>query len=309
MERREFLQLSSLATAGLLTSKESIAAPRENTVITIAHTNDVHSRLDPFPMDGSKLQGLGGISARKKILNQLRKEKGNLLLLDCGDMFQGTPYFNLYKGEPELKAMSYLGYDAGTLGNHDFDGGIENLATQLRHANFPLVNANYDFNNTALEDKIAPFIIKKVNGIKVGIIGVGIELKGLVPDALTGGIEYNNPITIVNELADKLKRQKKCELVIILSHLGYEYKDPKKIDDITLARETTNVDAILGGHTHTFLDQPTEVKNAKGKTVFINQAGWAGVQLGLLEFDFFHVKDMGYRAKGHSGIFVKETSV
>ena len=126
------------------------------------HTNDVHSRLEPFPLDGSPNAGLGGVAARATIIKQIRNEEKNVLLLDAGDIFQGTPYFNLYKGEPEIKAMSMLGYDASTMGNHDFDAGIDNFGHQLQHANFPIINCNYDFSNTSLKDKIIPYkIIQK----------------------------------------------------------------------------------------------------------------------------------------------------
>lgn len=312
MTRKEFVQLSSLAAIGSIAGSSNVLASpqkKEAKKLLITHTNDVHSRLDPFPMDGSKLQGLGGIKARKQLLDKLRKEHKNVLLLDCGDMFQGTPYFNLYKGEPEIKAMSHLGYTAGTLGNHDFDGGVENLANQLIHANFPIINANYDFSDSPLENKIMPYLLKKIDGIKVGIIGVGIELDGLVPKNLTGKITYKNPIPIVNNLAEKLKIKKRCDMVIVISHLGFEYDNKNKISDKVLANETQFVDLILGGHTHTFLEQPFEAKNLQNQTVLINQVGWAGVQLGTLEFDFFQQKDISFVPNPHNGIFMKETSV
>jgi 5'-nucleotidase len=309
MDRRKFLQITSLSAAALaLNNKTLWAATSKNAPLVIAHTNDVHSRLDPFPMDGSKLQGLGGIKARKFTLDQLRATHPDLFLFDCGDMFQGTPYFNLYKGEPEIKAMNYLAYDAGTLGNHDFDGGMENLALQLSKAQFPIVNANYDFSNTILEGKIAPYVILRKGVHKVGVIGVGIELNGLVPDALCKGIVYNNPVPVVNKLAKELKK-KKCDFIVVLSHLGYDYENKNKISDKALAAATKHVDLILGGHTHTFLEKPTTVKNLEQKNVFINQVGWAGVQVGLLEFDIFQQKNNSDGLNAHSGIFVKQTSV
>jgi 5'-nucleotidase len=311
MNRRKFLQYTGTASGLLLANQfpiEALGANNQSTKqLTILHTNDVHSRLDPFPMDGSKYEGMGGVANRKKMIDEIKQSNDNILLLDCGDIFQGTPYFNLYKGEPEMKAMTALGYDAGTIGNHDFDGGIENLAKQLVHANFPLVNCNYDFTNTPLENKIPPYIVIKKGGLKIGIIGVGIQLKGLVLPDMYGNTKYNNPVPLANEYAHLLKVKKKCDMVICLSHLGYEYKDDK-LSDSTFAPQTKNIDLILGGHTHTFLEQPTIAKNNVGKQIIINQVGWAGIQLGSLKFDLIQQKDNGISLNSHSGIFIEKTS-
>jgi 5'-nucleotidase len=312
MNRRKFLQRTATASGLLLCNQLPLdafasqnKAPQQ---LTILHTNDVHSRLDPFPMDGSKYQGMGGVANRKKTIDEIRQSTNNVLLLDCGDIFQGTPYFNMYKGEPEIKAMTALGYDAGTIGNHDFDDGIENLANQLVHANFPLVNCNYDFTNTPLENKIPPYIIIKKGGLKIGIIGVGIQLKGLVLEQLYGNTKYTEPVAKANEFAHLLKHKKKCDMVICLSHLGFEYKDDK-ISDKIFATQTQNIDVILGGHTHTFLDKPFLATNNVSKQIIINQVGWAGIQLGCLKFDFFHQNDNGISLNDHSGIFIKKTSI
>jgi 5'-nucleotidase len=311
MNRRYFLKQSSAATALLMANQfplDAIAKASSAKQLCILHTNDVHSRLDPLPMDGSKYQGMGGVSNRKKMIDQIKQSNDTILLLDSGDIFQGTPYFNLYNGEPEIKAMTALGYNASTIGNHDFDGGIENLANQLVHANFPLVNCNYDFTNTPLEHKIPPYTIIKKNGIKIGIIGVGIQLKGLVLEQMYGNTKYNEPVVLANKYADFLKHKKKCDMIVCLSHLGFEYKDDK-ISDKTFAAQTQNIDLILGGHTHTFLDQPFVMKNSVGKQVIINQVGWGGIQLGQLKFDFFQQKDNSISLQSHSGIFIKKTSV
>lgn len=300
--------MSSLLGGGLLAMPHSLSA-RTSQPLVIAHTNDIHSRLDPFPQDGSALAGLGGVKARKQAIDKLRALHEDVLLLDCGDMFQGTPYFNFYKGEAEIKSMNYLGYNAGTLGNHDFDGGLDNLALQISAAQFPIINANYDFTNTVLENKIPPYIIKNIGSHKVGIIGIGIDLDGLVPKQLFGNISYSNPIEKMNYFTAHLKRKKKCDFVIVLSHLGYEYKNAKKISDQDLARESYDVDLILGGHTHTFLDEPKVLINMNKKNVFINQVGWGGVQLGVLKFDKFQEKNTEFGLKAHNGIFLKETSI
>jgi 5'-nucleotidase len=287
MKREEFIQ-KSLA-AGMLLGASSFPfeafAKSDGRKITILHTNDQHSRIEPFPMDGGKYQGLGGFSQRALLINEIRKQEKNVLLLDSGDIWQGTPYFNLYGGEVEFKLMSEMKYDASTLGNHDFDKGIDGFVKQLPHAAFPFLNCNYDFTDTAMEGKILPHKIFSVEGIKIGVFGVGIELKGLVPQDLFGNIKYNDPIANANRTAKQLKLEHDCDLVICLSHLGYKYEE-KKVSDVDLATQCRNIDLILGGHTHTFFTKPEEFRNADGAKVLVNQVGWAGIYLGRLDFYF-----------------------
>ena len=262
-----------------------LAADVRSYKLTILHTNDVHSRIDPFPMDGGANQGLGGVAARAELIEKIRAEEGQVLLLDAGDIFQGTPYFNFYKGEPEIKAMSTMKYDATTIGNHDFDAGLENLATQLaNHATFPMLVANYDFSGTPMEYKYQPYKIFKKGKIKVGVFGVGIEMAGLVSESLYAGTKYLDPVMKGNEIASALKKEKDCDLVICLSHLGNSYSG-NKVSDKRLATETENIDLIIGGHTHTFLDAPIVYKNKNGEDVLVNQVGWGGINLGRLDFD------------------------
>jgi len=286
--RKSFIRNAALTT-GALVAGPSLAEAAEwfsSLKLTILHTNDVHSRLEPFPMDGGRNQGLGGVAARTQIINQVRREEEHVLLLDAGDIFQGTPYFNLYKGEPEIKAMTQMGYDACTIGNHDFDAGMENLATQLRHANFPMLISNYDFNGTPMENKTKPYMIIKKGKIKIGIFGIGIEGHGLIPDNLFGSTKYLDPIQKANETAGQLKNNERCDMIICLSHLGFQYKGSDKVSDEVLAGSTENIDLIIGGHTHTFFDKPISYKNKKGDDVIVNQVGWAGIVLGRLDFEF-----------------------
>ena len=309
--RRKFIQQSALAAGALLTSNSLFAElQRENALkkLTILHTNDVHSRLEPFPMDGGRNQGLGGVAARAELIQKIRSEEQQVLLLDAGDIFQGTPFFNLYKGEPEMKAMAAMGYDAATIGNHDFDAGLENLATQLKHGKFPLVICNYDFTSTPMEFKYQPYKIFKKGKLKIGVTAVGIEMNGLVPDSLFGNTKYLNPIQKANETAAKFKKDDGCDMIICLSHLGYEYKtNPNKVSDQVLAKETENIDLIIGGHTHTFLDEPVVLKNKTGSDVLVNQVGWAGIILGRLDFEFtgYKPKDL---AKSHTVVVGKKTN-
>jgi 5'-nucleotidase len=286
--RRKFLGQATLAAGTLLLNPGFGYAANffDHTLrLTILHTNDTHSRLDPFPMDGSRNQGMGGVAARAKLIEAIRAKEENVLLFDAGDIFQGTAYFNIYRGEPEIKAMSYMNYDATTIGNHDFDAGLENLNQQLKaHSNFPMIVCNYDFNNTPMEYNYAPYKIFKKGSLKIGVFGLGIEMQGRVPANLYGNTKYLDPVQMANRFAKELK-DKSCDLVVCLSHLGYKY-NMAQVSDLVLAKETENIDLIIGGHTHTFLPAPVAVKNKKGIDVLINQVGWAGLQLGRLDFIF-----------------------
>lgn len=288
MKRRDFVRNSFLVTGGFIVSAKLLAqdSNRETKKVarlTILHTNDTHSNIDPFPANHSKYPNMGGVSKRYSLINKVREEEEHVLLLDAGDIFQGTPYFNKYGGVLEMKLMTEMGYDVATMGNHDFDAGLEGFLKAKQFAKFPFVCANYDFSNTILKEQTVPHVIIKKGEIKVGVFGLGVELKGLVPDAKFGDTIYLDPVKTANSQAELLKK-KGCDLIICLSHLGYEYTDDK-ISDRRLARETKNIHLILGGHTHTFLEKPTEEKNLDGQTVLINQVGWAGLQVGRLDFE------------------------
>ena len=285
--RRDFLKSGSAAAAffALNASPFAAFAKNETVQLTILHTNDVHSRIEPFPMDGSRNQGLGGVARRAALIKQIRAEQKNVLLLDAGDVFQGTPYFNMFGGELEMKLMSDMGYDAGTMGNHDFDNGIAGFVKQLPHANFPFLVSNYDFNNTDLKGKTQSYKVFRKEGLKIGVFGLGIELAGLVDKKNYGDIVYQDPIAKANETAAILKNDLHCDLVICLSHLGYKYKEDKVSDQI-LARSTRNIDLIIGGHTHTFMKVPEDIKNLDGKITTVNQVGFAGINLGRLDYFF-----------------------
>ena len=301
MKRREFIEKTALSSA--LVGLGGISLPSFTTLekkqLTILHTNDVHSYIDPFPANHPKNPNLGGVARRAAIIENIRKENPNVLLLDAGDIFQGTPYFNYYGGELEFKLMSMMKYDIATIGNHDFDNGIDGLFAQLPNASFEFVNANYDFKNTVLNGIIKPYKIINKGGIKVGVFGLGIQLEGLVDKNNYKETIYNNPLEIAQDLSRILKEEKKCDLIICLSHLGYQYKnDEQKISDLKLASLTKNIDLIIGGHTHTFLDKPTIVKNSEGKDVIVNQVGCYGLNLGRI--DFFFDNDKSKIAEGKS---------
>jgi 5'-nucleotidase len=288
--RRDFLKTIGIGSGLLaLNSFPFEAFAADDFTLTILHTNDTHSRLEPFPADDKKFAGQGGVAARAAAIKQIRNEQQHVLLVDAGDIFQGTPYFNEYKGEPEMKAMSMMGYDCATMGNHDFDLGIEGFLQQLPHANFPFVVANYDFKRTALYQKVKPYTIIKKGPLKIGIFGLGVQLYGLVPKENYKGIWINDPISTATAVVHKLKHKEKCDLIICLSHLGFEYEH-SKVSDKVLAEKTEDIDLIIGGHTHTFLEEPFVAKNKVGKSVLINQVGWAGLRLGRIDLHFNHKK-------------------
>lgn len=295
MKRRDFIVKT--AATSTLTSLTGIGGSflddSKITKITVLHTNDVHSHIDPFSFDHPKNPNSGGAAKRASVINKIRKEEDNVLLLDAGDIFQGTPYFNYYGGELEFKLMSMMGYDVATIGNHDFDNGIDGLYAQLPHAKFEFVSANYDFTNTLLNDSVKPYTIKIKNNIKIGIFGLGVELEGLVDPQLSKETYYKDPVETAQEITKTLKEVEKCDLVICLSHLGFKYRnDPEKICDVLLAQKTKDIDLIIGGHTHTFLDKPLVFNNLEDKPVLVNQVGCYGINLGRI--DFYFSKDKKY---------------
>ena len=285
MKRRTFIKNTAASATLLSLGGMALSCDKQNAKkITILHTNDVHSHIDPFGPNDGRNANKGGVSRRATLIQKLRKENPNTLLLDAGDIFQGTPYFNYYGGELEFKLMSMLDYDLATIGNHDFDNGIDGLFAQLPHAKFDFVSANYDFKNTLLDTHVKPYKIFNKGGIKIGVFGLGVELQGLVNKDAYKETKYLSPIEIAQDMSRILKTNEQCDLVICLSHLGYEYKNKQKVSDRSLARATKDIDLIIGGHTHTFLDTPTIETNAVGKSVLVNQVGCYGLYLGKVDF-------------------------
>jgi 5'-nucleotidase len=285
--RREFIRTVTGAGAlfglGTLTSAfQNLEKSPENVKIVILHTNDVHSHLEPFPMNDPKFAGLGGVERRAAMIKKIRSEEQHVIVLDAGDIFQGTPYFNMYGGEAEIKLMSAMGYDASAIGNHDFDGGLDNLAKQLQHATFPLLCANYDFTGTPMEGKTQPYKIFIMDGVKVGVFGLGIEMAGLIDSRLYGKTVYQDPMIKSAEMVNELRDKQKCDVVICLSHLGCKYENDK-ISDFVLAKKSRGIDIIIGGHTHTLLENPVNVRNRENENVVVAQVGWAGIRLGKIE--------------------------
>lgn len=284
MKRRKFIGSMLLAGGATAFSPKLVLGAINNGKLknlVILHTNDMHSHIEPFADNDPKYPGKGGIAKRAKLIRQIKNEGHEVLLFDCGDIFQGTPYFNYYLGELEIKLMNEMKYDAATIGNHDFDGGLDNLVEKMGQASFTFINCNYDFAGTALKDRVVPYKIFKKADLTIGVLGVGIKLEGLVDKKLFGGVVYLDPVEHANKVAAELKKEKKCDLVICLSHLGYEYKG-EQVSDVSLAKQSSDIDIILGGHTHTFLNEGAKVDNKIGKKVIVSQAGWAGLILGRI---------------------------
>lgn len=305
--RRTFLKKIGLAGAGLamqplsgLLAQTSSAFWKSKGIdrLIILHTNDMHSHIEPFPANDPKYANQGGMAMRGALIRKIREEGDPVILLDCGDIFQGTPYFNLYGGEPEFRMMSEMGYDAATFGNHDFDNGVEGLISMMPHARFPFINANYQTRDSVLKKAYIPSKVFKKGPFRIGVTGLGVSFEGLVAPKNHEGLTYTDPVAALNREAMRLKQDEKCDIVICLSHLGFSYNE-NKISDITLATESKNVDIILGGHTHTFLEKPEILHNSEGKEVLVNQVGWAGLRLGRIDCYF---SKSGQIEMAHGGI-------
>jgi 5'-nucleotidase len=297
MNRRTFIHRTGIVAAGAAIAPSLISTTgKKDQKLVILHTNDTHSNIDPFPDNHGKYPGMGGVARRATLIEKIRAEEEHVLLLDCGDIFQGTPYFNKFKGVLEMKVLSEMTYDAATLGNHDFDIGLEGFKEAKQHATFPFVNANYDLSGTSLRDEVKQHVVIRKGKLNIGIFGLGVDLNGLVSNDNTGALVYMDPIAKAQEQVALLRKQH-CDLIICLSHLGYEYPtDPAKVCDKILAANTEGIDLILGGHTHTFLEKPEIVKNKIGNDVLINQVGYAGLFLGRI--DVFCSSDNQFEVAG-----------
>ena len=285
INRRNFIQAAALGSLQAAVGMEASVFGRsvqQDERLTILHTNDTHSRIEPFPSDDSRNANLGGAARRAALIKKIREESSNVLLVDAGDVFQGTPYFNFFKGELDYKLMSAMGYEISTVGNHDFDAGLPGWLNILPLAKFPLVTANYDFSRTILKGLFAPYKIFRKGRIKVGVFGLGVELKGWVDPALTEETKYIEPVPVAKEMVEEL-RAKKCDLILCLSHLGYP-------SDQILASEVSGIDVIIGGHSHTFMNQPDQVVNSEGFSTLIHQVGFAGIRLGRIDLTFSHAQ-------------------
>lgn len=249
--------------------------------LLILHTNDTHSCVLPLNpnLADTMLAGRGGFLRRAAMIDQMRKEDKDLLLLDSGDFSQGSPYYTMFKGDVETELMNIMGYDAATIGNHEFDFGLENMARIFRKANFPIVCANYDFTGTVVEGLVKPYVIIKRKGVRIGIFGLSPKLDGLVMASTCAGVRYSDPIKTANAVADKLKNEEKCDVVICLSHLGW---DEAGLNDMEMMAKTRNIDLVLGGHSHSYFKTLNHVRNLDGKDVPNDQNGKHGIFVGKI---------------------------
>jgi len=285
ISRKEFLKQASLLSAGSfligpiagLYSKSDISP-----AVTILYTNDTHARLDPFPSNAREFAGLGGIAQRASLVKKIRSQNKNVLLLDAGDVFQGTPWFDVYGGSVDLKLMTEMNYDAMTIGNHEFDRGPDGFAEAARKAGFPILASNYFVRETPLNPFVQRQLVREIDGFRIGIFGLGIRLQGVVDRGLYGDVRYFDPIQVSQRMVQSLRIHNHCDYVICLSHLGYSYNDDK-IDDLKLAKQVEGIDLIIGGHTHTFLDAPVSVENSSGSKTVITQMGHSGIRLGRVD--------------------------
>lgn len=306
-KRRDFLKGALAASlAGYLTPQSILAhnesvggAINETTTITILHTNDTHSQMEPFSA-GMRNAGMGGVARRAAFVKSVRKQNPNTLMCDGGDWFQGTPYFNFYRGEVEVKAMSAIGYDVVTMGNHDFDEGVENLARVLKLAKFQVVSCNYDVSNSPLKEFVKPYVVRNLSGLKVGLFGMGIDFTGLVLADKHIGVTWRNPLEVVPGIVEKLRKEEKVDLLVGMSHLGYRYEaEPERVSDLKVAEANPEIDFIVGGHTHTFMKAPHVVKHANGRETLLFQVGFGGVNVGRVDFTFQQRKLTGWRSSIH----------
>ena len=288
MDRRKFIKNISAASfaLGLGTVPYDLFAKDDFVHVSILHTNDMHCHIEPFTGTNERYAGKGGLARISALAKKYKAKNKNTLLFDAGDMFQGTPYFNYFKGELMLKTMTAAGYDAGTIGNHEFDNGLQGILEPIPHAKFPIINSNYDFSDTILAGKFPRWKIFRKDGFKIGVYGLGIELSGLVGPKNYGNTIYNNPLEVALEMESFLKNDKRCDLVVCLSHLGLRYREKGVVSDLVLAGETKFTDLIIGGHTHTYLEEPMVEKNKEGKPVIVNQAWWGGLVMGKVDFVF-----------------------
>jgi len=298
INRRRFLK-SSLITGAALALPSSLISPKlwsalaaplldvaaGEVLITILHTNDTHSQIDPVSESDKQWAGKGGVARRATLVKRIRKENSNTLMVDAGDVFQGTPYFNFYKGEVEYKSMSLIGYDVVTLGNHDFDNGVNALAAVMKFANFEFVSTNYDVRGTVLEARVKSYAVRTLGGVRVGLFGLGISPDNLITPQNFQGVKYMDPVQMARGVVRLLREQEKCQLVVGMSHLGY-YANPRnnEIGDTQVAAQVNGIDFIASGHTHTFMEKPVLQKNPAGKDTIIFQVGKSGIYVGRIDF-------------------------
>ena len=254
--------------------------------LEVLHTNDTHSCIMPLNpnLADTAVAGRGGFLRRVAMIKEERAKNPDLLLIDSGDFSQGSPFYTMFKGDVEVGLMNLMGYDAATIGNHEFDFGLENMARIFKMAKFPVVCANYDFTGTCVEGLVKPYVIIKRNGLKIGLFGLSPQLEGLVDLSKCKGVTYLDPIEVGNRVAAELKHDKKCDVVICVSHLGW--LRPDEMGDQKLLTSSKDIDLVLGGHSHSYFKDLRYVNNANGKAVPVDQNGKNAMYVGKLTLSF-----------------------
>jgi 5'-nucleotidase len=260
------------------------ASATDKIKLVILHTNDTHSQVEPTEMSSLKTSNMGGYARRMGIISKIRNEEKNLLLLDAGDFSQGTPYFNFFNGRIEIDAYNKMKYDAITLGNHEFDNGVDTLAMILGKAQFPVISSNYELDKTPLSELVKPYLILEKAGLKIGIMAINVEPKGLIIESNYKGIIYKDALKTAIETSTFLKKKKKCDVIICLSHVGAD-TTKLAINDFEIAHKTRYIDLIIGGHSHNLITNTTE-KNEIGKAVIVAQMAKSGLFLGRVDLEF-----------------------
>ena len=278
----------SILLAVLLMLSMSTQAQKQRQLL-ILHTNDTHSCIMPLSeqLADTMLAGRGGFLRRIAMLNEERKKNPDLLYFDSGDFSQGSPYYTLFKGDVEIGLMNQMGIDASTIGNHEFDFGLENMARIFRMANFPILCSNYDFTGTELEGLVKPYTIIKRKGVKIGVFALDPQMEGLVSEKNYGKIRYLDPATCANKMVQLLKKQKKCDLVICISHLGWdetpqEQRAGRAECDNSAIAKTRGIDLVLGGHSHTYFEELHYITDLDGRQVPVDQNGKHAIYIGRM---------------------------
>ena len=266
----------------LLASATYATAIAQDVTLTILHTNDTHSRIMPLEDTDPEHPDMGGVARREAYFEQVRAEEPNVLVFDSGDFSQGTPFYSVFKGEAEVELMNELHYDAATIGNHEFDYGLDNLSELVDEADFPIVSTNYDFTRTPLKGKVKRYLILRRGGLRIGVIGLGARPEGLVQAKNYEGMQFVEPYEIAEKTAHYLKHRRRCDIVVCLSHLGWRMAPPDA-DDSTMVAATRGIDIVLGGHSHTYMERPEYVRDADGRPVPVSQNGKHGVFVGRVE--------------------------
>jgi 5'-nucleotidase len=281
MRDNKIIRVRSLIIVLVLSTVTVLA--QQKIKLVILHTNDTHSQVEPTDKSTLKTADMGGYARRMGLISQIREQEKNVLLVDAGDYSQGTPYFNFFNGRIEIDAMNRMKYDAGTLGNHEFDNGIDTLAVVLKNAQFPMVSSNYQLDKTSLFPIVKKYVVLEKAGLRIGIMALDVNPESLIFEKNYRGLVYQDPIEKANEISALLKKKEKCDVIICLSHLGSD-GTKKEVNDFEIARKTRYIDVIIGGHSHTLITNTT-VKNAAGKPMVIAQMGKSGLYLGRVELE------------------------